>query len=442
MVDDETGVRTSLKFALQDTYCVQMVSSGQAAISQVNQEMPDAVILDLVLPDTGGLEVLKRLREVNEELPVIILTAHSSIRSAVEAMRLGATDYLTKPFDVEEMKLILARVIKEKKLKERVGLLQKEVDEEYPAENVVFKSQAMAQVMAVAKQVAATEATVLLLGPSGCGKELIARAIHAFSGRREEPFVPIHCAAIPESLFESEIFGYEKGAFTNAFQRKPGKIELAGSGTLFLDEVSEIPPAVQVKLLRFLQEKEFSRLGGNEILKSQARLLAASARDLKKQVAEGNFREDLYYRLCVVPLEILPLNQRREDIEVLLDFYLEKFRRRLGARTRDFTREARQQLVAYDWPGNVRELKNIVERMLVLYGQREEIGSECLPGEIRGQSCPEVGLEQAVESFEKRLILEALERCNWNQNQAARLLKTTRRVIRYKAEKYGLKKTK
>ncbi|MCM8769738.1 MAG: sigma-54 dependent transcriptional regulator [Candidatus Omnitrophica bacterium] len=440
VVDDEIGVRESLRFAFQEIYEVKLASSGKEAVELIKTQGPEAVILDLVLPDVGGLEVLKTIRSFNERLPVIILTAHGSLRFAVEAMRLGAVDFLTKPFDIEEMRLTLERVLREKRLKTQVEILQAEVQKEYPVENVVFKSKAMGEILSLAKQVAGSDSTVLLLGPSGCGKELVARAIHAWSTRREEAFVPIHCAAIPETLFESEIFGYEKGAFTNAFQRKPGKIELAGAGTIFFDEVSEIPPATQVKLLRFLQEKEYSRLGGNEVLKSEARIVAASARDLKEQVSRGLFREDLYYRLCVVPLMIPPLKERPEDIEVLLDYYLGQLKQKLSAVTDGFTTQAKKQLLSYSWPGNVRELRNVVERMLVLYGHQEEIGLECLPEEIRCQQELPGGLRETVEAYEKRLIADALEKCGWNQNQTARLLKTTRRIIRYKAEKYGLRR--
>jgi len=341
--------------------------------------------------------------------------------------------------DAEEMKLLIENVLKTGKLSRQVSFLKEEVIREYPVDRIVYKSDVMARVLKEGKKVAATDSNVLLTGPTGVGKELVARFMHENGKRAGDPFVPVHCAAIPEGLFESEVFGYERGAFTNAFKSKKGKIETAGSGTIFFDEVSEIPMPVQVKLLRFLQEKEFSRLGGNNTIKSDARIISASSVSLPDMVKEKRFRDDLFYRLGVIPIYIPPLQERREDIGLLVDFYLDILSKQFLCKTREFSHSALDVLYNYDWPGNVRELKNIIERILVLRGNKVIIDVDDLPVELKTSHRQDVySLKEAVESFEKRLIKEVIESYRGNQTKTAEHLKTTRRILRYKMQKYKL----
>jgi len=440
IVDDEIGVKESLKFSLKDKYEVILASSGGEALDIISKRHPNLVILDIMLPDIGGIDVLKSIRGKEENLPVIMLTAVSQINTAVESIKLGAAEYITKPFDVNDLKLTVEKILKTSRLEGQVLLLKEELSREYPVSRVIYRSKVMEKILQEASKVALTDSSVLLTGPTGVGKELIARFIHEKSGRNLEPFVPVHCAAIPESLFESELFGYEKGAFTNALKSQKGKIEYAGGGTIFLDEVSEIPAAMQVKLLRFLQEKEFSRLGSNDIIKSDARMVSASSKDLGSEIAVRNFRDDLFYRLSVIPIYIPPLKERREDVIPLVKFYFNLFKSQFLCKTENFSESAMHVLQDYDWPGNVRELKNIIERILVLKGNKVTIDSNDLPEgfcacrkEINWSS-----LKKQVEDFERSIIREVLSKTGYNQTSAARELKTTRRILRYKAAKYGI----
>lgn len=441
VVDDEKSIRESVRFSLQDKYRIFLASTGVEAIDLVTKEIPDLVILDILMPDRDGLDILKEIKEINKEIPVVMLTGISRVKTAVEAMKLGAFDYITKPYDIEELTILVANILKSKSLKEHISFLEEELDKEYPVNKIIFRSKKMKEVLDNVLKVAPTNSSILLLGPTGVGKELIARLIHSSSLRKENPFIPIHCAAVPEALFESELFGYEKGAFTNAFKRKTGKIEIAGSGTIFLDEVSEIPLSLQVKLLRYLQEKEFSRLGGNEVIKSEARILSASSKHLKEEVAKGSFREDFYYRLSVVPIEIPSLMDRKEDIIPLVMFYFDYFRKQIGCRAEKISERALEILENYDWPGNVRELKNIIERILVLKGNKVIIDEKDLPDELNKVPYENFSLsfKESVEQFEKGLILQALEKKQWNQSQSAKILNITRRILRYKMEKLKIK---
>jgi len=440
IVDDEMGVRESLKFSLKEKYEIILAGDGREALDMFDKRHPQLVILDIILPDIGGLDILKKIKEREENTAVIMLTAVSHVKTAVEAMKLGAAEYITKPFDVEELKIVVGKILKAFRLEGHFSLLKEELGREYPVGRIVYKSPAMKKILAESAKVALTDSAILLTGPTGSGKELIARYIHEKSIRRGEPFVPVHCAAIPESLFESELFGHEKGAFTNALTGRQGKIEAAASGTIFLDEVSEIPPVLQVKLLRFLQEKEFSRLGSNDIIKSDARVISASSKDLGEEVAAKAFRDDLFYRLGVIPINIPPLKERREDIIPLADFYFESFKSQFLCKAERFSAGALEFLRDYDWPGNVRELKNIIERILVLGGGKVVIEEGDLPEGLRpeGKKGTEKSFKEQVEDFEKGLISEALLKTGYNQAMAARELKTTRRILRYKAEQYGL----
>ena len=441
IVDDEQGVRESLRFSLNGIYQVIPARNGTEALDMMDSRHPNLVILDIMLPDMGGLDVLKKIREREAGVPVIMLTAVSQAGTAVQAMKLGACEYITKPFDVEDLKITVEKTLRASRLEGHLLLLKEEIGREYPVGEIIYGSRRMSGILDEALKVAGSGSAVLLTGPTGVGKELVARFIHEKSNRKNEPFVPVHCASIPESLFESELFGYEKGAFTNANRSRQGRMEFAGSGTIFLDEVSEIPVSMQVKLLRFLQDGEFSRLGSNDIIKSGARVISASSKDLKKEITEKSFRDDLYYRLSVIPIYIPPLKERREDIIPLVDFYFSLFKKHLECRAEGFSRDALERMSSYDWPGNVRELKNVIERLLVLWGSRKEITAAELPEEFcAGTLCGRAhsSLRESVETFEKAVIREALARTGYNQTNAARDLKTTRRILRYKAARYGL----
>lgn len=439
IVDDEPGVRESLKFSLKDNYEIILAGNGNEALDVLDKKYPGLVILDIMLPDMDGLNVLKAIKARDDNMPVIMLTAVSQINTAVESMKLGACEYITKPFDVNELKMAVEKALRTSRLEGQISLLKEELSREYPVGKIVYKSPVMKKILEESAKVAATDSSVLLTGPTGVGKELVARFIHEKSRRWKDPFVPVHCAAIPESLFESELFGYEKGAFTNALKSKKGRIEAAGSGTIFLDEVSEIPLILQVKLLRFLQEKEFSRLGSNDTIKSDARVVSASSKDLQKEISAQTFRDDLFYRLSVIPIYMPPLKDRREDIIPLADFYFNAAKRQFLCAAEKFSDAALEVLYNYDWPGNVRELKNIIERILVLKGNKVIIEEDDLPPGLKQDIGKTVksSFKKQVEEFEKRIIGEALSKTGYNQAAAARELKTTRRILRYKAEKYG-----
>jgi len=440
IVDDELGVRESLKFSLKDNYALEFASTGKEAIEKVEKNIPDLVILDIVLPDKDGIDVLKEIKSIDGNIPVIMLTAVSQVKVAVDAMKAGAVDYLTKPFDIEELIIVIKSVFDAEKLKGQISILRKEIEREYPVYNIVFRSSKMKKALNLADKVIETNSPVLITGPTGVGKELIARYIHEKSSRKNEPFIPIHCAAIPESLFESELFGFEKGAFTDAVRSKKGKIEIAGNGTIFFDEVGEIPLSFQVKLLRFLQDKKFSPLGSNEFKESDARLIFATSKNLPSEIEKGKFREDLYYRINVIPVYIPPLKERREDITPLINFYFSLYKEIINSKIELFSKEALRALENYRWPGNVREIKNFIERILVLKGNKVIINIEDLPEEIKGYKSEDIPYKEKIARYEKELIINALEKAGWNQTKAAKILKTTRRILKYRMEKLGIKK--
>ncbi|MFN4226579.1 MAG: sigma-54-dependent transcriptional regulator [Candidatus Ratteibacteria bacterium] len=383
IIDDEQGVRESLKFALKDKYKIILASNGKEGMSFIEKENIDLIILDIILPDIDGISLLKEIKKNYKDIPIIMLTAVSQIKTAVEAMKIGALDYITKPFDIEELILVVEKIMKTKELYNHVELLKEEIQTEYPLSTLIYKSKVMKEIIELAEKSALTDASVLITGPTGVGKELIARYIHEKSPRKNQPFVVVHCAAIPETLFESEIFGYEKGAFTNAYKSKKGKIEIANNGTLFFDEIGEISQNVQVKLLRFLEEKKFSPLGSNELIESNVRIISATSKDLKEEIKKGNFRDDLFYRLCVIPIRIPPLKERREDIIPLVDYYINFYKKRIYSKIKDFSDEVKTLFLNYDWPGNVRELKNIIERIFVLNSEKVIINIEDLPEELQ-----------------------------------------------------------
>jgi len=434
VVEDEPKMAFLLEAELNDAgHRATSVTDGREAIRRVEREHFDIVITDLRMEGIDGLEVLERVKRIDPQTEVVLITAYATAQTAVEAMKKGAYDYIIKPFDVEELKLLV------RKIEEKQGLLYENalLQEKARKEGLLIggRSPAMRRVLELIDKVAPTDATVLILGESGTGKELVARRIHHLSPRREKPLVAVHCAMFPESLLESELFGYERGAFTGAARRKIGHFEYADGGTIFLDEVGELPASVQAKLLRFLQERQFTRLGGVEPVQVDVRVIAATNRDLEQAVREGRFREDLYYRLNVFPIELPPLRERREDIPLLVEHFLKQRNRSPEVVTPD----AMELLVQYDWPGNVRELENVIERALILAGDGK-ITPELLPfGRSKGGSSialPEGGVN--LEEVERELILQALRRTGGNKARAAKLLGISRRRLYSRMESLGI----
>ena len=457
IVDDELGSREALRVIFSREYTVFSASTGEEAGAVLSREQVDLVLLDVVMPGRSGLDLLRQTHADYPDLPVIMVSASTAIPPVVEAIRQGAVDFIGKPFDVENIRHVVRRALETKRLHRQVAVLETELSVAFPTQEIVGRSPAFVAAIEQLRQAAATDATVLIQGESGTGKELAARLLHAQSPRRDEPFVAVHCAALPENLLESELFGYEKGAFTNADHQKPGRFELAGAGTLFFDEIGEMSVAMQVKLLRVLQEREFMRVGGTRLLHTNARIIAATARDLRRDAAEGLFREDLFYRLNVVRILLPPLRERRDDIPLLLAHFLGRLGPVLHAATRGFDEDALHRLCTYAWPGNVRELRNVVERVLVLHGREAAISVSRLPeefhaGPARGRAeadeaavsaalqPPTEGLtlEEAVGSYERQLIADALRKAGGVLTRAAESLGTTRRILRYKMEKLGL----
>jgi DNA-binding NtrC family response regulator len=403
----------------------------------------DLVLTDLKLPGMNGLEFLHAVKSHNAALPVVVMTAFGSVETAVEAMKAGASDYVLKPFSLAEMRMVIRKELDVHKLREENRSLREALGRRYELANVAARSAKMQEVLATVDRVAPTNATVLLGGESGVGKDLIARAIHEKSRRARGPFVKINSTAIPENLLESDLFGYERGAFTGAVASKPGKFELADKGTLFLDEIGDVPPATQVKLLRVLQEREFERLGGTKTIKVDVRLIAATNRDLREALEQGTFREDLYYRLNVVPIDIAPLRERKEDIPELVNLFIARFCGDSGKPVEGITAEAMQILTNYHWPGNVRELQNIIERACALAkGTVLEVGDihlDLRPAKA-GNGAPNGFLPDGMtlEQWEDEMIQEALRRANGNKSQAARLLGLSRNALRYRLSKIGI----
>ena len=420
------------------------LSAGDAetGLKLLRENSVDLVVTDLKLPGMNGLDFLQAVKHQNAALPVIVMTAFGTVETAVEAMKAGASDYVLKPFSLAEMQIVIHKELDVHKLREENRSLREALGKRYAHPNVVARSPKMQEVLATVERVAPTNSTVLLGGESGVGKDLIARAIHEKSRRARGPFIKINSSAIPENLLESELFGYEKGAFTGANASKPGKFELADKGTLFLDEIGDVPPAIQVKLLRVLQEREFERLGGTRTVKVDVRLIAATNRDLRAALEEGTFREDLYYRLNVVPIDIAPLRERKEDIPDLAGLFMERFCGGSDKPAKSLAPEAVRILANYHWPGNVRELQNIIERACALAK-----GEVIEPADIHLDTRPvRAGTSEnhflpdgmTLEHWEDEMIHEALRRASGNKSQAARLLGLSRNALRYRLSKIGI----
>lgn len=448
IVDDELSVRESLKMVFKDEYSLLFAINGEEALNVAQESSPDVILLDIIMPVLDGLTVLEKVKEFNPSIKVIMLTATKTVKTAVRAMRLGAYDYITKPFDVEELSIIVKKALETQKLEEEVKYLRTEVEKKYEFSNIIGKSKEMRDVYSRIAQIADTKSTVLITGESGTGKELVAKAIHYNSSRRDKPFIALNCAAIPETLIEAELFGHEKGAFTDAQARRQGQFELADKGTLFLDEIGDLSLATQAKILRVLQEREFTRIGGVKPLMVDIRLIAATNKNLDEAMSKGAFREDLYYRINVVPIHLPPLRERREDIPLLVNHILAKKAEEEGKKPRGMSKEAMDILATYTWPGNVRELDNVIERVITLC-PNDIITAEDLPANIRGVSeiTPmkervlkgNLPLRKAIREFERDIILNALERTNYVQTQAANLLGISRRMLKYKIDYLGIK---
>ena len=443
VVEDETNLRKVLATMLRRTgYEVVVAADGEEGLGAFQKSKIDIVITDLIMPKVGGMEVLKAINATAPEVPVIIITAHGTVDSAVEAIKLGAFDYITKPFDQAELQSVIAKAAKTHTAAER-GVKS----DGKARSSIIGLSQEIHEIFKIIDKVADTPSTVLITGESGTGKELIATALHDGSSRRGKPFIKINCAAIPKDLIESELFGYERGAFTGAVTSKPGRFELADGGTLFLDEIGEIPVEMQVKLLRALQESEFERVGGIKTTKVDVRLIAATNRQLLQEIEAGKFRKDLYYRLAVVPIILPPLRQRPSDIPMLCDHFIEKYNKRLNKKITGMEPDALASLQAYPWPGNIRELENLVERVL-LFADGPTIHWADLPESIRSLSTPssasaEGGLKDIVRmkaaEWEKNLIGKALEETDGNVTHAAKLLQISRKSLQTKMKEFSLR---
>jgi nitrogen regulation protein NR(I) len=457
IVDDEPNLRRILQAQLtRDGYDVLTADDGEQGLHLLGEHHIDLIVTDLKMPKVDGMQLLREALREQPDLPVVMITAHGTVDTAVEALKIGAFDYLTKPFDKDEVRQVVAKALKTRQLAQAdAGITSGASDARF---GIIGSTSSLGDLYAVLERVADTPTTVLITGESGTGKELVARALHDHSSRKDKPFIKVNCAAIPKELIESELFGYERGAFTGAVTSKPGRFELANGGTLFLDEIGEIPVEMQVKLLRALQESEFERVGGIKTIHVDVRLVAATNRDLKKLIAQGTFREDLFYRLNVVPIRLPALRERTQDIPLLVEHFLGKFNERLRKHIVDVEPEALDLLAAYGWPGNIRELENVVERA-VLFCDGQRLGAQDLPSELRGGATPslppaidtdlsaaiatEGGLKEhvkvAMSRLERELVGRALQQTSGNVTHAARLLKISRKGLQLKMKELGLR---
>ncbi|HOE80526.1 MAG TPA: sigma-54 dependent transcriptional regulator [Smithellaceae bacterium] len=448
IVDDDSAHRVMLKKLIGGWgYRVYEADDGAVAIEEAGRRSFDLILMDVRMMNVSGIEALERIKMINPAIPTIIMTAYASVETAVSALKKGAYDYLTKPLDFDELQIKIARATEHNRQKKEIEYLKERLGEKFDRQNIIGQSAAMTRLLEMVEQVAPTQATVLISGESGTGKEIIANAIHQNSSRRPDPFVKINCAALTETLLESELFGHEKGAFTGADRKREGKFVQADTGSLFLDEVSEMSPGMQVKLLRVLQERELTRVGGSEVIKVDVRVIAATNKDLKEEVWRGRFREDLFYRLNVVALTVPPLRERRDDIALLAQHFLKTFAARNEKSIQGFTPGALRRMTDYAWPGNVRELMNTIERAVVL-NRSEMIGEEELVFPMEEKALRDSAKAQdtlpagssleglPLEEVERRSILEMLQATGGNKSEAARRLGITRKTLRKKLEKY------
>jgi DNA-binding NtrC family response regulator len=441
VIDDDINEANAINDMLTlEGFSVRSAYSGTEGLSLYKRYPFDVVVSDYKMPDIDGFNVFLRLKTFDSDIVFIIITAYGTIPEAVKALHMGVFHYLPKPVNYDELSLMLQRGIENRRLKDENKDLRAQIE----SKRIVGRSKKIEEVMDLVRTVAKSEATVMIRGESGTGKELIAQAIHSFSNRSSAPFIKVNCAAIPENLLEDELFGHEKGAFTDASRPRKGKFELAHGGTVFLDEIGDMSPALQVKVLRVLQEREFERLGGSEVIQVDVRLIAATNQDLEEKIKAGSFREDLYYRINVIPILIPPLRVRKEDIHVLVDHFIKKFNAKNNKNFRSITSEAQKILMGYNWPGNVRELENIIERAVVL-GQGDLIRPDDLPLQLHPAEITQEDIisrlfdtDFTLEDLEKELIKQSLERSSWNQSKAAKLLGLTRRTLQYRVDKYNI----
>jgi DNA-binding NtrC family response regulator len=446
--DDPVILKVIAEILSRNGYEVVTAPNGESGIRETRNNYFDLVLTDLVMPDIGGMEVLAHVVSTNPKTMCIILTGYGTIKNSVEAIRNGAFNYITKPIAASELLIVVEKALRFKDLEEENTRLKRELQEKYRYNNLIGTSNAIEKIYGLIEKVADTDSTVLISGSSGTGKELIARAIHYHSSRSDKPLVVISCGAVPEELLESELFGHEKGAFTGAYKSRIGRFEMADRGTVFLDEVGEMSPALQVKLLRVLQEHTFERVGGIRTIRVDVRIIAATNKNLTIAVNKGTFREDLYYRLNVIPIKVPSLKQRKTDIPLLIDFFMKKFQRGKKKKITGFVPEAMEAMLEFDWPGNVRELENVIKRLTVLC-ENQEVSFDDLPEYIQQASRSAlpgeeefieegVSLDEAVRDFEKKLILDALEKSSWVKARAAKLLNIKRTTLVEKIKKQNL----
>ncbi|NOR10659.1 MAG: response regulator [Desulfovibrionaceae bacterium] len=444
VVDDEPSHRQMLEAVLTaDGYEVQQANDGQEAINSVEERFYDLILMDLRMSRVSGIEALKKIKELSPGIPVIIMTAYASVSTAVDALKSGAYDYLTKPLDIEELKILVSKALRQRQLEQENVYLRERLGDRFDFSNIIGRSSAMRDLFETVALVAPTEATVLIVGESGTGKELIANAIHQNSPRTDRPFIKVNCAALPETLLESELFGHEKGAFTGALARKQGRFQLAHRGSIFLDEIGEMSPTTQTKILRVLQEREFEPLGSTQTVKVDTRVVTATNKNLKEEIQEGRFREDLYYRLNVVALEVPPLRERREDISLLADFFLKQYAEKNRRLIKGFTPRAMDLLMRHGWPGNVRELENVVERAVIM-ARGDVISQTELPDTLREleaeteKATVDLTPGRSLKEMEREMILRTLEDTGGNRTRSAEILGISRRTLQLKLKDYGI----
>lgn len=444
VVDDEPSHRQMLEAVLTaDGYEVQQANDGQEAINSVEERFYDLILMDVRMSRVSGIEALKKIKELSPGIPVIIMTAYASVSTAVDALKSGAYDYLTKPLDIEELKILVSKALRQRQLEQENVYLRERLGDRFDFSNIIGRSSAMRDLFETVALVAPTEATVLIVGESGTGKELIANAIHQNSPRTDRPFIKVNCAALPETLLESELFGHEKGAFTGALARKQGRFQLAHRGSIFLDEIGEMSPTTQTKILRVLQEREFEPLGSTQTVKVDTRVVTATNKNLKEEIQEGRFREDLYYRLNVVALEVPPLRERREDISLLTDFFLKQYAEKNRRLIKGFTPRAMDLLMRHGWPGNVRELENVVERAVIM-ARGDVISQTELPDTLREleaeteKATVDLTPGRSLKEMEREMILRTLEEAGGNRTRSAEILGISRRTLQLKLKDYGI----
>jgi len=444
VVDDEAAHRQMIEAVLGDEgYEIQQAADGRAALAAIEERFYDLVVMDIRMPQMGGIEALKEIKAISPAIPIIIMTAYASVGTAVEALKAGAYDYLTKPLDIEELKILVAKALRFYQLEQDNVYLKERLNDRFDFSSILGRSPAMKQLFETMALVAPSEATVLIVGESGTGKELIASAIHQNSPRKDRPLIKVNCAALPETLLESELFGHEKGAFTGAVARKQGRFQLAHKSSIFLDEIAEMAPATQAKILRVLQEREFEPVGSSQTIKVDCRVIAATNKNLEEQIRAGRFREDLYYRINVVVLPVPALRERREDIPLLADFFLKQYAEKNQRAIEGFTPRAVDLLMRYDWPGNVRELENVVERAVIM-SRGEMITPLEFPPDLQkldtelAAAPVDVTPGRSLKEVEKALILRTLEEAGGNRTHAAKILGISRRTLQLKLKEYGI----